>query len=122
MDRLPREPKRASDPEATALIQVRIPGWMKNQILDLVESGGISLNAWLVAAIRSHLCAGQGIPLPPQARAPLPSPEDHIRAWVEGEKVLTPCGKRGTCPGLDPENQWSSDGLTFCRECGIRVA
>lgn len=116
---VPRAPQRAVD-GAEVYLQVRLPGWLKNQVIDHCETLGCSLNAWLVEALRSGLRAGQGLPEPPPARAPLPTVADQIRAWAAGESIMTPCGRVGSCPGTESE-PWSHDGMGFCTECGIRV-
>lgn len=115
-----RKPVRA-DPDQMNYIQVRLPGWLKNEVLDLCESQGASLNGWLVEAVRAAVRSERGLPEPPPARVPLPTPADEIRQWALGETIMTPCGQTGTCPGTLGDT-WDHDGMTFCRECQIRVA
>lgn len=115
---MPRSPQRATG--ETAYLQVRLPGWLKNEIIDRCEADGISLNAWLVEALQTGIRTDLQLPPPPQAVAPLPTTADMIRQWATGERVLTPCGQE-LCAALDDEGRWSHDGMGFCRECGIRV-
>lgn len=116
---MPREPQRATGD--LAYLQIRLPGWLKNQVIDHCESRGISLNAWLVETVRTQLRNELQLPEPPPARAPLPTTADMIRSWATGERILMPCGKTDTCQAVDENGQWSHDGMGFCRECGIRI-
>lgn len=116
---MPRSPQEA-DPDLPNYIQIRLPGWLKNEIILHCESLGCSLNAWLLEAVQAFLRANRGLPEPPVARAPLPNTADQIRSWALGERLLMPCGKEKSCPAYDG-NTWAHDGMGFCRECGIRV-
>lgn len=109
----------SKDPRSAIL--VRMPASIKKDLDALCDSQGVSLNAWVVEMIKYGLRHQRGLPQPPQAVAPLPTPADEIRAWAEGQKVLTPCGKRGECYGTThpPETY---DGMSFCKECQIRIA
>lgn len=115
---MPRSPQIAN-PEVGNYIQVRIPGWLKNDIIDHCAKLECSLNAWLVEAIQAALRSDRGLPEPPQARAPLPTTADQIRAWAVGERLIMPCGKQ-QC-SADQGGTWVHDGMGFCRECNIRV-
>lgn len=115
---MPRAPQPAN-PETGNYIQVRLPGWLKNDIIAHCEKLGCSLNAWLLEALQAAIRADRGLPEPPQARAPLPTTADQIRAWAVGERLVMPCGKT-ECAAFDGET-WDHDGMGFCRECSIRV-
>jgi hypothetical protein len=116
---MPRGPQRATGD--LAYLQIRLPGWLKNEVIDHCESRGISLNAWLVEALRAQLRVELEVPAPPPARAPLPTTADMIRGWATGERLIMPCGRNETCAGIDDAGRWSHDGMGFCNECGIRV-
>lgn len=117
---MPRLPQRATGVEA--YLQVRLPGWLKNRVIEHCEVREISLNAWLVEAVRAQLDVELEVPAPPPARAPLPTTADMIRAWASGERVLMPCGAVEPCGALDDDGRWGHDGMGFCRDCGIRVS
>lgn len=115
---MPRPPQPAN-PDTPNYIQLRLPGWLKNDIISHCETLGCSLNAWLIEAVQTALRSDRGLPEPPQARAPIPTTADQIRAWAVGERLLMPCGK-SECSAYEGDT-WSHDGMGFCRECGIRV-
>jgi len=118
---MPHKPKRASEPELDHHVVLRVPGWFKNQIIDLAAARGVSVNQWILAALRAAVLAQQDIPEPPQARAPLPTTVDQIRAYAEGERLTLPCGKVGTeCAGTTSAQRLGAH--QYCPECNIRVA
>lgn len=112
---------RLVDPDWPAPLHVKVPGWLKNQIVRHCEGKGIGLNAWAVEALQAALRQDMGLPEPPPARAPLPTVADQIRQWAAGEKVVTPCGRVGECAATNGET-WEHDRMVFCKECGIRVS
>lgn len=108
------------DPDAQTYVMVRMDGRLKNELAKHCRAQDVSMNAWLIEIIKYGIRHQKGVPQPPPAVAPLPTAAEVVRAWAQGEKVLTPCGKRGECYGTnnDPDMH---DGMGFCRECGIRV-
>jgi hypothetical protein len=114
---MPRRPQKAKNLDGEYQLVVRVPGWLKNQILAHCKSTGVSLNAWMANRLYLDLQAERGLPEPPQGRAPLPTPADQIRAWASGEKLLMPCGKTDCTPKLE-----TVSGATYCKECRIRVS
>ncbi len=117
---MPRPPQKSAT-TGPNYIQVRLPGWLKNQLIEHAEKLDCTLNAWLVEAIQTQLRADLSLPEPPPARAPLPTTADMIRVWAVGERIITPCGKV-SCPAVqEGDYRWEHDGMGFCNECGIRV-
>ena len=117
---MPRPPQ-PSTTNGPNYLQIRLPGWIKNQIINHCEKLGCSLNAWLVEAVQAQLRADLRLPDPPPAKAALPTTADMIRLWAVGERVVMPCGAVEPCSAVDPEGRWVHDGLGFCGFCGIRV-
>lgn len=116
---MPKQPRRIPNHDEECQLAVRIPGWFKNQIVDLCEREGVPVSVWVVAQLQRGVLEGRGVPEPPPARVGLPTVVDEIRAYVLGERVLLPCGRVGSCAGLVPE---VVGGVGFCGECGIRVS
>lgn len=117
---MPHKPRRANSPNDDYHLILRVPGWFKNQIIDLAETNKVSVNQWILAALRAAALEQRGIPEPPQARAPLPTTIDQIRAYAEGERLTLPCGKMGTeCAGTTDARPLGTH--LYCPECNIRV-
>jgi hypothetical protein len=115
---VPRSPQRAYGP---TYLQVRLPATIKNAIIDRCEALQCSLNAWMVEALQKALRDELGLPEPPPAKTPLPTPADMIRQWAVGEPVLMPCGATEPCPAVTADGVWVHDHMGFCTTCGIRV-
>ena len=114
---MPRPPQTAKD-TATVTVVARIPGWLKNRVLQQAEENNISINGWLTNAILTQL--NHGVPAPP-ARHPLPTPADELRAYMTGDVLLGPCGQvKELCVGVGERVESVSGEFGFCSACGIR--
>lgn len=107
--------------DAEAVLYIRVPGWLKNDLAGLADQQGLSINAWCANQLRLALREQRGLPAPPVPAGPVAGPVEAVRAWLEGETLLTPCGRTGSCAGTDGEVELVS-GVGWCRECGIRLA
>lgn len=116
---MPRPPQPATG--NLAYLQIRLPGWLKNQIITHTQNQNTTLNAWLIEAIQHALRTDLQLPPPPPAAAPPPTTADMIRQWATGQRTITPCGKTQPCTGQTQTGQWTHDGMHFCTECGIRT-
>lgn len=112
-----RAPQRATT-DGQNYLQVRLPGSLKNDVIDAAEEANVSVNAWLLQAIQDLLRGGMPAPAPV---APLPTHLDVIRGYLTGETVLAPCGQpQDECPGMG--DRLSGDrSVDWCRSCGIRL-
>lgn len=114
-----RRPKQA-DPNALNYVAFKVPGALKNEMRAFCKRKGIHMSAWLIELAKHAMREDRGIPEPPIARAPAPTREDEIRAYILGDHLLMPCGKeQSEC--LVGKNDSTHSGMTFC-ECGIRVS
>lgn len=113
---MPLNPKRAKNDDWEYPVQVRVPGWLKNRILDAAAADRLSLNKWLLHAILTGL--NHSVP-PPAPLYPIPDLTDQIRAVLLGERLLGPCGEPvEQCVGANEPLL----GGSFCSYCGIRCA
>lgn len=121
---MPRPPAPAAGDDIVTYLGIRLPGWLKNQVIAHCRDLDCAINGWMIEVIRRALRDEQGLPEPPPARAPLVTAEDEIRAYLRGERILTPCGKQDVsdCTAQQPDGTWDHHGLSFCRSCGIRVS
>lgn len=113
---MPRVPQRAKNPDGEYQLVVRVPGWLKNQIIAHCKKHKLSLNEWMASRLYADLLADKGIAEPPPAAAPLPTPAHQIRAWATGEKLMQPCGRTDCAPELE-----YVANIPYCKECKIRV-
>jgi len=116
---MPKSPQR-TNPDTQINLAVRIPGWLKNQVVDYLEETDQSLNQWFTSVLQRALREGWGVPEPPPAQRPLPTTADEVRAWAAGDRLLGPCGRGvGDCVGL--VERFEVSGLVFCSGCSIRL-
>lgn len=108
-------------PDAEAVLYVRVPGQLKNEITAAADAAGISITSWCANQLRLALRSERGFPPPPPAAAPLPGPAEALHAWVHDTPLITPCGQTGTCAGLT-EPADTLHGVRWCSSCGIRLA
>jgi hypothetical protein len=114
------KPPRRVNPDTQAVVQVEMPGWLKNLIVDAAAVQGVTVRDWCSSVLHGALVRGYGVAPAPIARAPIPTPQDALRAALSDTPTLLPCGRRGTCDGLDvPPIQLGN--LSFCSVCDVRL-
>ncbi len=116
---MPREPVRAAFPDSVVNISVQIPGWLKNDILDLTEKLEVPVGSWVVAQLLRATREGNGLPPVAEPHGPLLTPEEMIRLYARGETIMSPCGTPGVCEGQTMERELVG-GMEFCSVCRIR--
>ena len=113
-----RAPERATT-SGTVYLQVRLPGQLKNEVIDAAGAQGVSVNTFLLQGIQNML--REGMP-PPAPGAPLPTSQDALRSYLLGETLLGPCGNPKEECGAMNDDLLSGDRLTdWCGQCGIRL-
>lgn len=116
---MPKSLRRAN-PDVQVNLAVRVPGWLKNEVVDYLEGSGESLNQWFVSVLQRGLREGWGVPEPPPAVRALPTTADEVRAWAAGDRLLGPCGEPAEgCVGV--RERFEVSGLVFCSGCSIRL-
>lgn len=114
---MPRPPQQAH-PDATVTVVARIPGWLKNRVLQQADDGGVSINVWMTNAVLTQL--NHGVPAPPPVR-PLPELAHQLRAYLSGEQLLGPCGLPiEACDAPQHQIETAAKDAAFCATCGIR--
>ena len=108
------------NPDRERVLYVRMPDSLKQEIDAAADAAGLSRNAWAANVLRLALRAQHGLPAPPPAAAPIPSPADALHAYLTDVPLTTPCGRTGTCTGLT-DTPDALHGLLWCHECGIRL-
>lgn len=105
-------------PGATAVLYVRMPGWLKNEITEHCAEAGLSTTAWVNNALKHALEADWDVPEAPPAAAPIPTRVDVVRGYLTGEEVLEPCGRISPC---ERTQIIDVNGIGYCDHCNIRV-
>ena len=125
---MPQKPVR-HDPDANAVVYVRLRGWAKNACLDAAERAGMTLNAWAAAVLTDasrntpHDTTHDNTPHDTtRHNTPhdTPSVVDTIASWTTGEPLIAPCGRPWPCPASTATTE--SAGHHYCSECGVRVS
>lgn len=117
---MPKSPNHNLDPNSKYNLNVRIPGWLKLEIIEFCAENGWSLQDWASVRLLVALREGRGLPGEPRAVVPLPTTADEIRSHLSGERLLGPCGLRWPC-GFDSGEVRVVGGCEFCGVCGVRV-
>lgn len=112
---MPRPAKPVEKLDADYEIRVRVPGWLKNDILAFAERQGMSFGQWCAVALYVAVREGGGLPVRPVGRG-LPGVDDVLRAYLSGERLLMPCGVV-ECGFVEEV----VGGVGFCGVCGVRV-
>lgn len=111
-----RKPVRANLPDGTYNLVIRVPGWLKNDVVDFCASEELGINEWLSTVVLSALRDGRGLPPAPEPSGTLPTTADQIRAYMAGEKLTQPCGRTDCQPELQQLQK-----MLFCKNCGVRA-
>lgn len=104
--------------DAIAVVYVRMPGWLKNQIVDWCGKSELSVNSWAANVLKRALEEEWGLPEPPPAAAPLPTPYSVVSSYLSGETVLEPCGEPSPCGRTEVVDV---AGVGYCDKCNIRL-
>lgn len=104
--------------DATAVLYVRMPGWLKNEITEWCEDSGLSVTSWVNNALKHALEQEWDVPEAPPAPVPLPTRADVVRGYLTGEEILEPCGRPSPC---ERTQIIDVSGIGYCDHCNIRV-
>jgi hypothetical protein len=103
------------DDGSTAVVYVRVPGWLKNQIAREAKRKHRSINQWASNILMQAILEGKGLPDP----VPPPTPEEIVEGYVTKTPPLEPCGVPAPCKRT---GEVEVDGFSYCDPCGIRLA
>jgi hypothetical protein len=113
---MPVKPRPSNRDDQTVHLQIRIPGWLKNQILTAANNAGEPLNRYVAAILHEAVnkppveaCAGRTV-----------SVGDVIADYLSGTSTLAPCGRVWPCDGTGVEPT-RLNGAEFCRVCNVRL-
>ena len=105
-------------PDRTYSLSMRCLGRLKQDIFKAAADQGVSMNQWVLMAVRRMLDSKEGIAPSPTGQYSLPDSITELQAVINRESVLLPCGKRkGRCK----EDIVDHDGIGVCLTCNLRV-
>lgn len=109
-----------ADPNKTVGLHIHMPSWVKELVVAAAEEEGMSMSQYCAHVLAVRARDTIGIPIPPAAVAPLPTVSDVLRTYVEGSKMIGPCGDAWPCEYREEGSKFIGDA-EFCGECNIRV-
>lgn len=110
-----RKAKKSRHPNSTHFITLAVTGAEKNKLIDGANSRNMPLNEFLRYIIWEFVMSEKSLPPAPASR-PKPTPDEALRAYLSGEKLLMPCGKEVCNMDIKPFG-----GGEYCNTCGLRV-
>ena len=111
-----RKAQRAQYPDRHYNIGLRISGKEKNKILKAAKKENVTLSQYILYCVWCHMREDKGIPSPTTPKVALPTPDEHLRAYLRGEKLLNPCGEE-SCDMTVVEVA----NMSFCETCNVRI-
>lgn len=111
-----RKSEKTRFPERWHGLSLRLKGRLKNEIIDYANKKGISVNELILFAVWEFIRNEKGIPSPGSAQYSLPTKEESIAAYLRGEQLLKPCGKKDCNQKIT-----QIDSLYFCETCNLRI-
>jgi hypothetical protein len=111
-----RSPTVPSHPSRYYSLLLRLKGSQKQTILEYARAHGLSMNQLILYSVLRFIDEKQGIPQPGPSQYSLVEEKYKIQSLLDGEQLLTPCGKTRCKMVLE-----DIDGLQFCTTCNIRV-
>ena len=114
---MPARPVEYED-TVTAVVYVRVPGWLRNRIVRLATDQGVTINSWAANVLHRAAEEGLGLPEPPPPVTPLPTLDDVVRGYLTDAPLVEPCGAVSPC---ERTGTFGVSGVEYCRECRIRV-
>lgn len=111
-----RKPKKSRNPKAVHLMTIKVTGAEKNLLIQAAESQGMTLSGYMEYIIWEYCQSTKGL-IPAPAPHPKPSPADYLRSYLDGERVLMPCGKEECNMKIV-----TFDNAEFCNTCSFRLS
>ena len=109
-----------SDPNKQVSIHMSMPAWVKELIAEAAEAEGMSMSQYCAHILALRARDTIGIPNPPPAVAPIPTVSDVLRTYVDGSKMIGPCGEPWPCEYREESSKFIGDA-EFCGTCNVRV-
>lgn len=109
-----------TDPNKSVGLHIHMPQWVKELVASAAEEEGLSMSQYCAHVLAMRARDTIGVPNPPPAAAPIPSVSDVLRSYVDGGKLIGPCGEPWPCQYSEDSSKFIGD-VEFCGECNVRV-
>ena len=105
------------NPDRATHLHLRIPGWLKNALIDAADTAGVSLTEYVATTLYR---ATHDAPVCLEPPRPMPTVADTIRDYLAGESTVAPCGERYPCAGSELPADVVA-GYSYCARCSVRL-
>ena len=97
-------------------LNIRMKGRQKNEIIEYARKKDMSVNDVVLYAVWDFIRNEKGIPSAGSAQFSLPTVDETVLAYIRGEHILQPCGKRECDKRITEIND-----MQFCETCNLRI-
>jgi hypothetical protein len=97
-------------------LNIRMKGRQKNEIIEYARKKEMSVTDVVLYAVWDFIRNEKGIPSAGSAQFSLPTVDETVLAYIRGEHIMQPCGKRECDKRITEINQ-----MQFCETCNIRI-
>ena len=111
-----RKPEKTRFTDKYVILNVRMKGKQKNEIIDYARKKQISVNELMVYAVWEFIRNEKGIPSPGSPQFSIPTVEETVLAYIRGEHILQPCGQKECAQKITQLNN-----MQFCETCNLRI-
>lgn len=111
-----RKPKKSRHPRAEHVVSIKITGAQKNKMIESASDNGMTLSGFISYIVWDFCQSEKSIP-PAPAPFPKPTPADHLRSYLEGDKILMPCGREECDMQIV-----TFDNAEYCNTCSYRLS
>jgi hypothetical protein len=111
-----RKPEKTRFLDNYVTLNIRMKGKQKNEIIEYARKKDLSVTDVVLYAVWDFIRNEKGIPSAGSAQFSLPTMDEAFLAYIRGEHIMQPCGKRECDKKITEINQ-----MQFCETCNIRI-
>lgn len=111
-----RKPEKTRFVDRYVTLNIRMKGRQKNEIIEYAKKKELSVTDVVLYAVWDFIRNEKGIPSAGSAQFSLPTVDETVLAYIRGEHILQPCGKRECEKRITEINQ-----MQFCETCNLRI-
>jgi hypothetical protein len=111
-----RKPEKTRFVDRYVTLNIRMKGKQKNEIIEYARKKDLSVTDVVLYAVWDFIRNEKGIPSAGSAQFSLPTVDETVLAYIRGEHILQPCGKRECDKQITEINN-----MQFCETCNLRI-